>query len=177
MHPNMPNSRHQSGQKAWYSHQLATESYHTSSLEKPKHNSSCVAMFRVLPWDARTHSPLLWYHGRVPVPFQRCFSGPNPVSAAPSSHMNGDVWNPPGRFNPLKSDSGVSPSPQEWLGTHLLHIMWVGCIPTCQIRAIRVVKQHGTAPNWQQNHITSAVWRSLIATGLMGQCSWYSPGL
>jgi hypothetical protein len=91
--------------------------------------------------------------------------------------MNGVGWNPPFCFNPLRSVSGVSPSPHEWLGTCLLHLRWLGCIPTCQIHALRVVKQHGTAPNWQQNHITPAVWRSLSTTGLVGQCSWYSPGL
>jgi hypothetical protein len=55
--------------------------------------------------------------------------------------------------------------------------MWVECLPTCQICAIRVVEQHGTTPNWQQNHTKQAAWRSLIPKGLVWQCSWYSPGL
>jgi hypothetical protein len=39
-----------------------------------------------------------------------------------------------------------------------------------------VVKEHGTAPNWQQYPTTPAVWRRLSTTGLVGQFSGNSPG-
>jgi hypothetical protein len=76
MHPNNPNSTPQSGQTAWYSSQLATKSCHTSGLEKAHQNRSGGAMFRVLPWIARTPSPQLWCLGRVPVSLKCCSFGP-----------------------------------------------------------------------------------------------------